>query len=201
MSAVLRLAELPAETAARSAREAEVIFWESAATQDFASEAERSVYRALWFGRYLDHAADVFFVALGPRGTLEGYLAASPVSLAPPLAGPDYYRLFPAKLLRQYPAHLHVNVRSESRGRGIGAALVDAFAGHCAALGLPGLHAITQANTRAADFFARCALQAMARADWNGRPLVFMGQLIDASSQPPVPARLRIPPSPARGEG
>lgn len=176
MMAVLRLAELAPQTAARAAREAEAIFWDSAVTRDFASEAERSAYRDLWFGRYLDHAAAAFYVALDANGVVEGYLAGSPVSNAPPLPGPDYYGLFPAALLARHPAHLHVNVAAGRRGSGTGAALVETFAGYCAALGLPGLHAITQANTCAAAFFVKCGLEAVAHAEWNGRLLLFMGR-------------------------
>jgi GNAT superfamily N-acetyltransferase len=169
---IVRLADLTEG----AAREAEAIFWESAATRQFAGDAERAAYRDLWFGRYLGHAPGEFFLALDEVGAVAGYLAGALVSNAPPLPGPDYYALFPAGLIARHPAHLHVNVRAGLRGAGVGAELLRAFAEHCRAQGVAGLHAVTAQGSRAATFFTKCGLTPCAAADWRRRTLVFLGR-------------------------
>jgi GNAT superfamily N-acetyltransferase len=165
---------------AKAAAEAEAIFWESARTRQFASAAERAQYRDLWFGRYLDHARGEFFLAFGAGGAVTGYLAGSRISDAPPLPGPDYYALIPPGLVARHPAHLHVNIRADRRGTGVGAALMRGFAEHCLANGAPGLHAVTAAGSRAAAFFAKCGLAPRAEIAWRGRALVFLATRLRA---------------------
>ena len=154
--------------------QAEAIFWESAGTKSFPAEAARSAYRELWFSRYLCHAAGEFFLALVPEGDVIGYLTGALISNQPPLPGPDYYPLFPPELVRHFPAHLHVNVRADCRGIGVGAALVQVFMEHCRAEGLPGLHAVTRAGSRSAAFFEKCGLALEGEALWRERRLAFL---------------------------
>ncbi|WP_088347657.1 MULTISPECIES: GNAT family N-acetyltransferase [Rhodomicrobium] len=154
----------------------EAIFFASALTQDFASDEARANFRELWLGRYLRHFPAACFVALDPAGAVAGYLTGAPASNEPPLLGPDYYDALPAALIAAFPAHVHVNVRGHWRGRGVGAALVEAFRAHCRARGISGLHAVTGADTRAAAFFSRCGLTEQAQTTWRGRRLVFLGE-------------------------
>jgi GNAT superfamily N-acetyltransferase len=171
---ILFLADCPP-----GAEEAEAIFWESAGTRQFESEAARNDYRALWFGRYIKHAPSEFRLAVGVRGDVAGYLAGALISDVPPLPGPDYYALFAPGLLAAYPAHVHVNVRADCRGAGIGGALTSAFADHCRQKRVPGLHAVTAAGSRAAAFFQRCGLRVEANATWHGRDLAFLAKRCD----------------------
>jgi GNAT superfamily N-acetyltransferase len=171
MARIVRLTELPEPGSAL--RQADAIFWESAYTKTFADETSRVAYRELWFGRYLAHVPGEFLLAFGPQGDVIGYLAASLTSDAPPLPGPDYYGLFGPGLIARFPAHIHVNVRADSRGNGIGAALVRTFTGHCVANGVPGLHAVTAEDSRSAVFFCRCGLVPLATVIWHGRKIVF----------------------------
>jgi len=165
--------------AAAAGREAEAIFWESAATQSFAGQAARAAYRDLWFGRYLDQCASALFIALGSAGEVRGYLAGSMISNASPLPGPDYYRLFSGALLAAYPAHLHVNVKAGWRNAGVGGELVRAFTRHCEAQGSPGLHAVTRAGSPAAAFFTKCGLEPLASAHWHGHDIAFLGRQLN----------------------
>jgi GNAT superfamily N-acetyltransferase len=155
--------------------EIDAIFFGSASTQDFASPEARADFRDLWLGRYLQHFPDWCFVALDDGGAAAGYLAGSPVSNHPPLPGPDYFSAFPPELIDAFPAHMHVNVRADSRGQRIGEALVYAFRQRCADGGLPGFHAVTAADGAAAAFFSRCGLAERARVDWRDRRLAFLG--------------------------
>lgn len=152
----------------------EAIFFDSAAKQSFASDAERAAFRDLWLGRYLTHCPAAFLLALNADGEVAGYLAGALFSNREPLPGPDYYAEFPAPLIEAYPAHLHINVRRDHRGQGAGAALIDAFRALCHGHGLAGFHAVTAARSSAAAFFTHRGLRERATADWRGRPLAFL---------------------------
>ena len=156
----------------------EAIFFDSAATKNFASEAERAAYRDLWLGRYVRHCPREFLVASSSNGEVTGYLAGALTSNREPLPGPDYYAAFPAALIEAYPAHLHVNVRQDHRGRNVGSALIDAFRAICRAHNVPGLHAVTAARSRAAVFFTRCGLDERATTDWRGRRLALLAECL-----------------------
>jgi GNAT superfamily N-acetyltransferase len=154
----------------------EAIFFDGAATKNFASEAERAAYRDLWFGRYMRHCPQQFLVASDPGGGVVGYLAGALFSNKEPLPGPDYYDAFPAALIDAYPAHLHVNVRHDHRGRNVGSTLIDAFRAICRAHDVPGLHAVTATESRAAAFFTRSGLDERATADWRACALAFLAE-------------------------
>jgi GNAT superfamily N-acetyltransferase len=153
----------------------DAIFFASAATQTFASDEARSAFHDLWLGRYLRHFPDWCFAALDADGEVCGYLAGSPVSDRPPLPGPDYFVAFPAELVAAFPGHIHVNVRADCRGQGLGEALVETFRRQCAARGVPGFHAVTASGSRPARFFAKCGLAPRATVTWRDRSLVFLG--------------------------
>jgi ribosomal protein S18 acetylase RimI-like enzyme len=60
----------------------------------------------------------------------------------------------------RWPAHLHVDLLPEARGRGAGAALMRAWWERLESLGSPGCHLGTLAENRAAiAFFERCGFQ------------------------------------------
>jgi GNAT superfamily N-acetyltransferase len=178
MRRVVRLTELADRKVAEV--QAEAVFWASAGARRFESEGAHRAYRSLWFGRYLQHAPDEFFVALGAQDEVLGYLAGALASNAAPLAGPDYYPLFPPELVARFPAHIHVNVAADRRSAGLGAALVRAFAEHCRKRRTPGLHAVTASGTRSAAFFEKCGLGQRGAARWRGRDLAFLGMQLTA---------------------
>jgi GNAT superfamily N-acetyltransferase len=176
MTRIVALSEVVGSEEPRAGVEA--IFFAGAATQAFPSSEARDAYRDLWLGRYMRAFPEMFLIALDGDGRAVGYLAGSPVSDAPPLPGPDYYRLFPKALIEACPAHIHVNIRADLRGGGLGQMLIAAFHRDCVHRGLPGLHAVTAADSRAAHFFARCGLAPLERIAWNGRSIVFLGEHI-----------------------
>ena len=120
------------------------------------------------------HCPQQFLVATNADGEVAGYLAGGLMSNREPLPGPDYYDSFPAAMIDAYPAHLHVNVREDCRGRTVGSALIDAFRAICREHNVPGVHAVTAAGSRAAAFFTRRGLDERATADWRGRALAFL---------------------------
>lgn len=156
--------------------EAEAILFANAVTQSFASDEARSDYRKLWFQRYIDHYPDEFFAVLNDAGTVLGYLAGALVSNRPPLPGPDYYAQLSQDLIIQYPAHIHVNIRADMQGEGLGTHLVEAFAVHSRERRCTGFHAVTAQDSQAARFFRSCRMKELAEMAWNGRKLIMLGR-------------------------
>lgn len=157
------------------------IFFDNAATPEFSDEDERRGYRALWLDRYLRHFPESCWVALDDNGDKDtiGYLAGSLISDKSPLPGPDYYRLFPDNFVEKFPAHMHVNVRSDRQGEGIGRELIEAFRVHCREKQMAGFHAVTAASRCPAHFFTRCGMTVQARILWHYRWIVFIGEQLD----------------------
>ncbi len=180
MARILPLSELSRSEALDA--QIDAIFFESTARTGFSSDQERAAYHDLWLGRYLHHFPDMAFIALDETGAVSGYLAGSPVSNRPPLPGPDYYLRFSTAPIEACPAHLHVNVRSDRRGKGIGAALIGAFRNHCETNLIPGFHAVTAANSASAEFFIKCGLKSLDEADWENRHLMLMGDELTSSA-------------------
>jgi len=66
--------------------------------------------------------------------------------------------------LAGYPAHLHVNLLPEARGRGVGEALVEQLCAEAARRGLPGVHAtVLEEDRPACRFFERLGFGELVR--------------------------------------
>lgn len=150
---ILRLAESP--PIPDFVRQLDDIFFTSSATKSFASEAVRSAFRERWLGRYLEHDADWFYVAVcGDR--LVGYLAGAIDDPAREARFADigYFAAIAAETA-QYPAHLHVNVAEGVRSGGIGSRLIASFVADLRRAGIVGVHLVTGRNSRNIPFYQR----------------------------------------------
>lgn len=166
----------------RSVLEAEIasIFFETAATTEFAGPCEREAFRERWLGRYLEHDPDLVLVALDGAGRVAGYLVGS---LEDPARTPrfrdlGYFTTF-ASLTARYPAHLHVNVAREWRNAGLGARLVEAFVADARAAGVTGVHVVTGSASRNRNFYERIGFRAAQTTTWNARDIVFLARELD----------------------
>lgn len=153
------------------------IFFEASATRGFPSAEVQEAFRKRWLGNYLEHRREHSFVALGGDNVPAGYLVGS---LQDPATDPlqaeiGYFgRLAPHTA--RYPAHLHINLASEHRSKGLGARLVEAFCAHARAGGVPGVHVVTGAGMRNVGFYGRVGFEEIVRFEWNGRTLVMLGR-------------------------
>jgi GNAT superfamily N-acetyltransferase len=158
------------------------IFFEASGRASFSSPEESGAFRERWLGRYLKGGSDVVLIAQeAATGAVAGYLVGALEDPAEQnrFADIDYFRGAFRKLCRRYPAHLHINLAPASRGRGIGARLVEAFAAHAAAAGAPGLHVVTAKAARNVSFYARCGFAEVGATCWNGRDVVFLAKLLE----------------------
>lgn len=156
----------------------DAIFFASSATQTFASDEARALFRERWLGRYLMHFPEWAYVALAPDGTPAGYLVGS---LADPAETPLFGDLkhFAAwrDLTRRFPAQLHVNLDERWRGQGIGRALIEAFLRDARRAGAPGVHVVTARGLRNVGFYLSAGFkEAGALPQSGGRELLFLAQ-------------------------
>lgn len=157
----------------------EAIFWQTSA-RSFEPGPERDAFRERWLGRYLHGGSDVVLLALAGETKVAGYLVGALENPAeqPRFADIGYFRTDFAGLMAAFPAHLHINLAAEFRSRGIGAQLIEVFAGHARRAGAVGMHVVTGKGMRNVRFYARCGFRERAAALWNGREIVLLGRAL-----------------------
>jgi GNAT superfamily N-acetyltransferase len=162
----------------------ERIFFE-ASGRTFVPGRDRDWFQYRWLGRYLDAPGDPTLVAISGE-TIAGYLVGSLENPAeqPRFCDLDYYGAHFASHCRRFPAHLHINLAPDFRSRGIGKALIDAFAGLAAAAGAAGVHVVTGKGMRNHRFYERCGFEPIGSAPWNGREVVLLGKDLSAPMGP-----------------
>jgi ribosomal protein S18 acetylase RimI-like enzyme len=101
--------------------------------------------------------------------------APSDEELAALLHSPEW--MSRPELAADFPAHLHIDLLPQARGKGHGRALMEAFRGALRAAGAPGVHLATSAsNDSAQQFYRRVGFvplpaQPLAGAVLMGRPV------------------------------
>ncbi len=160
----------------------DTIFFE-ASSRTFPPGPERDTFRERWLGRYLRGGSDALFLALRGEDTVAGYLvgAVENPALQERFADIGYFRTEFADQCRQFPAHLHINLSPAFRSRGIGARLIEAFAGYASGQGAAGMHIVTGRGMRNVRFYESCSFAERGKAPWKGGEVVFLAR----SLQPP----------------
>ena len=161
----------------------DAIFFETAPLAP-QTRPERGAFRERWLGRYLADRGDVVLLAMTAEGRVAGYLVGALENPATQerFADISYFRTHFAELCRRFPAHLHINLSESWRNRGIGAALVEAFAEVAARAGAPGMHIVTGRGMRNVRFYERCGFRELGAAERNGGASVFLARELDPSS-------------------
>ncbi len=84
-----------------------------------------------------------------------------------------------SKILERYPAHLHMNLLPEARGKGIGRQLVDAYRAALGERGVPGIHLYCGPKPR--EFYLRCGFQPLDEIEFKpGVSIYRLGLRIDS---------------------
>jgi len=155
----------------------EEIFFATSPSAKTLRPEERQPFKERWLGRYIAYDIESFFVAITEVSTVAGYLAGCLDNPAhnPRFADNGYYASF-APLCDPYPCHLHINLDERYRNRGIGSALIAAFAAQAASVGRSGIHVVTGERARNVRFYEKNEFRPLATARWNGADVVFMGR-------------------------
>lgn len=155
----------------------DAVFFQSSNTQTFADDATRATFRERWLGRYLTHYPEWFYVATAEDGGLAGYLAGCLDDPAPRALFADiaHFKTF-GHLTRDYPAHLHVNLRDGYRSAGIGSELVSRFCEDARHAGSPGVHVMTSAQARNVGFYTHNGFRELAVSGEGAAAVVFLAR-------------------------
>jgi GNAT superfamily N-acetyltransferase len=164
----------------RVTAEIDAIFFE-ASGRSFEPGPERDAFRERWLGRYLTHDSDHAFLAITADGSTVGYLvgALDDPARASRFADLPYFRALAAECAR-FPAHLHINLASSHRGRGIGARLIEAFVAHAIRHGAAGVHVVTGVGARNVRFYRACGFEPVAETVWLGVPRLMLARRLVA---------------------
>jgi len=160
------------------------IFFDSSARQHFASPEEKIEFFDRWTRYYITEEPDLIYLAVEDDAKVLGYLMGCADSKA---ALPYYeerlksYAVF-ADQFERFPAHLHINFRSEARGQGIGSRLIEHFAGRLVERGIPGLHIVTGADAENRRFYSKNKFSFELKRRWREVELLFMGRDLSASN-------------------
>ena len=79
---------------------------------------------------------------------------------------------------RRSNQRLRINLDERYRNRGIGSALIAAFAAQAASAGRSGVHVVTGERARNVRFYQKNEFRPLATARWNRADVVFMGRLL-----------------------
>jgi GNAT superfamily N-acetyltransferase len=182
-----RWRDVPADAKTNAAVDA--IFFEASAMQSFPDAVARAAFRERWLGRYLKHFPEWTYVARAPDGLIVGYVIGSPDDPArtPLFDDIGYFREF-AALTSRFPAQLHVNLTPAWRGKGVGAALVEAFISNARRAGLAGVHVVTTRGMRNIRFYERIGFREQGALRWNDKELVFLARALGHSGAGTEPA-------------
>ncbi len=157
----------------------ERVFFASSNTQVFESEDTRSKFKERWLGRYLHHEPEFAYVALSADHDVAGYLIGS---IADPAITPRFsdlnYRAAFGSLSQNFPAHLHVNLAPEHRGRGLGRELIGQFVKDVRRLGVPGIHVVTSKNARNVGFYNRNGFDKIGASGIGDEEIVFLARAL-----------------------
>jgi hypothetical protein len=132
---------------------------------------DAAAFEERWIGPYQRWCPDWAYAARA-GGAVAGYLTGCPDSVRmaalrfafgpAPRVGPnvDFGAGLMWRLTRDYPAHLHVNVRESFRG-GVGRSLVERYERDLADAGIAGVHLFC--GRRAAGFYEKVGYRELAR--------------------------------------
>ena len=160
MAKILTLTELEASARPALVSQAVQIFFETAHIQEFDSLLGREAFYQRWFGHYLEADPASFLIAIDEAGAAVGYLAGCIDSFSKQashiIEDIGFYTPAFCAALRDYPSHLHINVKPGRQGKGIGQLLMARYFALCRKRGSSGIHVVTDTKSRAVHFYRLC---------------------------------------------
>lgn len=150
------------------------IFFETSSRKNFNSEREKNSFRHKYLDLYLDNDEALCFVAQEGVEVI-GYLVGSFHTGDVYTKMAEYYKYF-ASEIKNYPAHLHINLTSQARGKGTGKKLIEQFIFELKSKNVPGVHIITLKSALNTHFYRACNFSFEKEDISNSLGLLFMGR-------------------------
>jgi GNAT superfamily N-acetyltransferase len=149
------------------------VFWETTTRTQFSSVTERQQFQNQYLDDYLSQVA---FVAVEGE-QVSGYIIAQLDTFKTEATWAPHLAIFREEYAR-YPAHLHINCRSATQGKGLGGKLLAALENDLLARGVKGLHLITAADARNVSFYKKYGYLQVALKTWKSTELMMLGKIL-----------------------
>lgn len=148
------------------------IFYESSPRKNFESIEEKKLFQHKYLDYYKISYPEYFYIALNSEKVL-GYICGSPDSRRDEELKQvvSHYKIFKEEY-DIFPAHLHINLSSASRGLGIGSKLVKHFEKNID----NSVHLITSPDAKNRSFYKKNGYSTEIIKVFNGFELLLMGK-------------------------
>lgn len=159
-------------------QQVESIFFDASSLKNFSSPENKSAFYKRWCKDYQEYFPDEFFI-MTEGDKVMGYLSGCSHSdeALGKIEVPGY-AVF-ADHFHDYPAHLHINFHSDSRGRGLGSQLVTTYMDYLKKKGIGGLHLVTSPDAKNISFYQRLGFNFQDAREYNSMTLLFMGTILE----------------------
>ena len=157
------------------------IFFESSPKKSFISDSDKQQFKYKYVSYYQKRYPDLFFIAyeIKENGAFQviAYICASENTLK----DEELFNLNPyleafKGACQKYPAHLHINCSSYSRGKGLGAKLIVTLESALREKKCNGLHLITSPNARNVNFYEKNKFNERFNAVYGEAKLLLMAK-------------------------
>jgi ribosomal protein S18 acetylase RimI-like enzyme len=152
------------------------IFFEASLKKTFTDLEAKENFFNLWCGQYIETFPREFWLMLDIDGAVLGYLCGC--SEYTKLQGLPGYELFEEEM-KNFPAHLHINIATKSRGQGVGRRLVDKYLEGMRSESCSGVFIITSVRAANNGFYERLNFNFTKIKKLIEEPLLFMGRSLN----------------------
>lgn len=152
----------------------------AAAQRSFPDRRSRRAFFLRWTEYYRNQEPEQCLICRSADQSVAGYLTGCLNSGA----ALQLYRDIPSHRLFEdhfegFPAHFHVNCRSDARQQGIGSALVKRFLAKCRTSGLPGVHVVTAAGADNVAFYRGLGFEPIEERSFDRLRRLLLGLRLD----------------------
>lgn len=155
-------------------KEVREIFFETSTRKSFKDEEEKDGFFYKYVGFYLKHYPELCLVSVDDK--VLGYVVASEDSRGEELNKIQPHMATFESYTADYPAHLHINLHSESQGKGIGSQLVRKVETLLKSKDIKGLHIMTSPDAANQYFYKKLGFDYSVMENFHGYSILFMGK-------------------------
>lgn len=176
--------ELVDLTSSSQLKSIENIFFSTSSKKTFVSEVEKLAFKNKYLDYYLENYPDFFYVSID-EGIVIGYLCCCPNTIEDDyfINTFKYYESLSEKILLEYPAHLHINLAKECRGKGVGSKIIDMLCVDLFGHNIRGVHIFTTPDNENVSFYSRNLFCDELTVEYHENKLLFLGRKISTTDQ------------------
>ena len=151
------------------------------------TKEDRGIFTYRWVINYLQNYTTYCFVSV-EDGDISGYIVSTPNTKKQEELYEEksnikivYSREVLGNILLDYPAHLHINLTSKARGKGVGSMLIKSMEKNLISNGVTGVHlGVMSDNESAIGFYKKNGFKVLKKQilDSDTVSVLFMGKIL-----------------------